>query len=261
MYIIFFIVSLAASTAGAICGVGGGVFIKPLLDSLGILDVASTNFLSSFTVLSMAVYSVSSTCVKKDLGINMHISLFLAFGAVLGGIAGDFLFQRVWNSALDKNTVGVIQAICLIALTAGTLIYIANMEKIKTRQIENKIVICLLGLTMGVMSSFLGIGGGPINLVVLYYFFSMDTKIAAVNSLLVIMLSQAANLISTLVTKTAPSISGWLVALMIVGGIAGGIIGRKTCGKITSQAVKKLFVGLLVIIIATNIYNMIRFSL
>ncbi|MEI3183290.1 MAG: sulfite exporter TauE/SafE family protein [Lachnospiraceae bacterium] len=39
------------------------------------------------------------------------------------------------------------------------------------------------------MSSFLGIGGGPINLVVLLYFFSMDTKAAAQNSLYIILFS------------------------------------------------------------------------
>ena len=36
---------------------------------------------------------------------------------------------------------------------------------------------------LGIISSFLGIGGGPINLVVLFFFFSMPTKIAAENSL------------------------------------------------------------------------------
>ena len=46
-----------------------------------------------------------------------------------------------------------------------------------------------MSITLGILSSFLGIGGGPINLVVLFFFFSMDTKTAAQNSLYTILFS------------------------------------------------------------------------
>lgn len=36
-YVIFFAVSILASVVGAICGVGGGVFMKPALDAVGVL--------------------------------------------------------------------------------------------------------------------------------------------------------------------------------------------------------------------------------
>ena len=54
------------------------------------------------------------------------------------------------------------------------------------------------------MSSFLGIGGGPINLVVLFYFFSMETKTAAQNSLYIILFSQITSLLTTLITHSVP---------------------------------------------------------
>ena len=38
------IVCFFASVIGAICGIGGGVIIKPLLDSVGILDVTAIRF-------------------------------------------------------------------------------------------------------------------------------------------------------------------------------------------------------------------------
>ena len=47
-------VCLAASTVGGICGVGGGVVIKPLLDAAGIMSVSTLSFLSGLTVLAMA---------------------------------------------------------------------------------------------------------------------------------------------------------------------------------------------------------------
>lgn len=50
--ILFFCVSFFASIAGAICGIGGGVIIKPVLDMLGLASVATISFLSGCTVLS-----------------------------------------------------------------------------------------------------------------------------------------------------------------------------------------------------------------
>lgn len=58
MTIIYFAISLLASIVGAICGVGGGIIIKPALDAMGTLDVSAINFLSACTVLSMSVVSV-----------------------------------------------------------------------------------------------------------------------------------------------------------------------------------------------------------
>ena len=52
---IFLIAAIAffASTIGAICGIGGGVIIKPVMDAFGVMDVSVINFLSGCTVLSI----------------------------------------------------------------------------------------------------------------------------------------------------------------------------------------------------------------
>ena len=50
MLVIFFIVSFLSSTIGAICGIGGGIIIKPVLDSLNVLEVSKVSLLSSCTV-------------------------------------------------------------------------------------------------------------------------------------------------------------------------------------------------------------------
>ena len=137
----------------------------------------------------------------------------------------------------------------------GTLIYTVNKGKIKTRNVSSISVCLLIGLILGMMSSFLGIGGGPINLVVLYYFFSMETKIAAANSLYIILFSQITSLVTTLVTKTVPEFAFVSLAVMVAGGILGGIVGRSVNKKIDSKAVDKLFICLMVIIIGISLWN------
>ena len=58
MVLVFFVVSILSCTVGSICGIGGGVIIKPVLDATGIMGVSSISFLSGCTVLAMSVVSV-----------------------------------------------------------------------------------------------------------------------------------------------------------------------------------------------------------
>lgn len=259
MEILFFVISFLASVIGVICGIGGGVVIKPVLDASGILSVSAISFLSGCTVLSMSCYSVIRSKLNKEAVIDMSISTYLGIGAVVGGIVGKQAFQIVKGMFENQDTVGAVQAIVLAVITIGTLIYTIFKKKIKTHHLTSKIVCLLIGLLLGIMSSFLGIGGGPINLVVLYYFFSMETKVAAQNSIYIICLSQIASLIMTIVTGTVPDVSPALLVGMIVCGILGSMVGRKINSQISSQVVDKLFMGLMCVIILICCYNMYQF--
>lgn len=255
MNIIFFVISFLASIIGAICGIGGGVIIKPVLDAFGSLGISTINFLSCCTVLSMTCYSVIMSKLKHETLIDMSISTFLGLGAAVGGMIGKNLFQYIKDMYENVNMVGVIQSIILFVITLGTLIYIINKNHIHTYQTKNKISCVLIGLFLGAMSSFLGIGGGPINLVVLYFFFSMSTKVAAQNSLYIILISQLFSLAASIVTKTIPDFSYSLLVGMMISGILGGIVGRMINKKIATQIVDKLFIGLMGIIIVICLYN------
>jgi len=153
-----------------------------------------------------------------------------------------------------------VQAVCLMLVTFGTLIYTILKQRIKTKQVEYAGAKVLIGTILGVMSSFLGIGGGPINLVVLFYFFSMGTKEAAENSLYIIFFSQVASLISTIVTGSVPEFEFFVLLLMVVGGISGGICGRTFNKKIQDNVVDRLFIGLMIAMILINIYNIYQFT-
>ncbi|MBQ8782291.1 MAG: sulfite exporter TauE/SafE family protein [Clostridia bacterium] len=256
--IAFLLVSFLASVIGAICGIGGGVIIKPVLDMLALESVAAINFLSGCTVLSMSSYSVGKSLVKKEKAVNMATGTPLAVGAALGGILGKELFSFVKDSVSSPENLSAIQAVALGIITVGTLIYTVNKSKIHTHNVKNKAACVLIGVALGVMSSFLGIGGGPINLVVLYFFFSMDTKTAASNSLYIIFFSQLANLIASLVTGSVPEFNTFALILMICGGIGGGIAGRALNKKINNSTVEKLFIGLMSVIILICVYNAVK---
>lgn len=259
MYIIFFLVSFLASIAGAICGIGGGIIIKPVMDAFGILDVSLINFLSGCTVLSMSAYSVAKAKIAKDSIINMKTGTPLAIGAAVGGLVGKELFTYVSSLFETPNTAGAVQAAILMVITLGTLLYTLNKNKIKTYHITNIVICFFIGMILGICSSFLGIGGGPINLVVLYFFFTMKTKEAAQNSLYIILFSQTTSLVRTLFTTDLTSISLILIIGMIISGILGGIYGRNINKKIEEHHVDKLFIILMIIIILINIFNIFKY--
>lgn len=259
LYLIFLVVSFGASVVGAICGIGGGVLIKPILDTFGVLSVASISFLSGCTVLSMSCYSVLKARLSKESLVDLKTGTPLAIGAAIGGVTGKMMFQYLSDMFTNKDQVGAIQAVCLLIITLGTMIYTLKKDQIKTLHVQNPLVCIAIGLVLGICSSFLGIGGGPINLVVLFYFFSMDTKTAAQNSLYIILFSQITSLVNTLITHTVPEFEVGLLILMVGGGILGGAAGRIVNKRMDVNMVNKLFIGLMAVIMLICAYNIYQF--
>ena len=252
---LFALVGFFASVAGAICGIGGGVIMKPALDLFGWASVSTISFLSGCTVLAMSCYSVIKCMLAKEQSVNLKTATPLAFGAAVGGVLGKQMFSAVKNSLPNPDMVGGVQAACLLVITLLTLLYTLNKEKISTLQVTSLVACGTIGVLLGIMSSFLGIGGGPINLVVLYFFFGMDTKTAAANSLYIILFSQATSFATTLITRTVPQFTAITLVLMVFSGILGGAAGRIVNKQMDNQRVEKLFVGLMGLIILASAYN------
>ena len=258
---VFLIVSLGASVIGAICGIGGGIIIKPVLDVFGLASVSTVSFLSSCTVLSMSCYSVGKAMWHGEQEISVRTSTPLAIGAAIGGVIGQRAFTLIKGLFSQPNTVGAVQAVCLFVITLGTLVYSLKKESIAAHHVTSPILCTAIGLALGIMSSFLGIGGGPINLVVLRHFFSMKTKTAAQNSLYIILFSQLANMFTLILSATVPAFSWLSLGLMVAGGLGGGMIGRKLHEIMNSHTIDHLFIGLMIVIMLICIWNTYRYAI
>ncbi len=254
MEIVFsFLICLLATTIGGISGVGGGVIIKPVLDAVSGMPVATVSFLSGCTVLAMTVTSMLRSR-GGEVKVEPRRGTLLAIGAAAGGIVGKELFELV--RAAGGISVSIAQQVMMIALTLGVLIYTLNRSRIVTRDVKNPAACVVIGLVLGLLSAFLGIGGGPINLAVLYYFFSMDTKTAALNSLYIILFSQSASFLSTVLRGTVPEFQWPVLIVMVIGGILGGTLGRGISKKLSNSGVDRLFFWLLLAITAISCYNL-----
>jgi uncharacterized membrane protein YfcA len=254
-YIIILSISLLASIIGVICGIGGGIIVKPILDSLGIMSVDTVNFLSGCMVMSMSGYSLISSFVKKTLKVELRTGVLISIGAVAGGILGKKLLELLMLAVSDSYLVGAVQAFLLFWLTFLILIYALNKPKVVTYRITNAFVCALAGLCLGLLSSFLGIGGGPFNLLLLSFLFSMQPKDAAQNSIFIIFFAQISNLGVTIAGQRVPVFSMGILTGMVIVSIIGAMIGRRVNKAISEHTVNKLFCGLNILIMLICIYN------
>lgn len=251
----YFLICVMATTIGGISGVGGGVIIKPILDALSGMPVATISFLSGCTVLAMTITSMlrsrgDSVKVEKVRGT------LLALGSAAGGILGKALFE--WVRMAGGSTVNAAQQVMMILLTLGVLVYTVNRPRIPSLNVQNPVACVCIGLVLGLLSAFLGIGGGPINLAMLYFFFSMDSKTAALNSLYIILFSQSASFLTTILSGSVPEF-GWPILLaMVIGGIFGGTMGRSISKRLDNRGIDRLFFFLLLAITAISCYNLVK---
>ena len=266
--IIFFVTALIPCLIGAMSGIGGGIIIKPVLDMIAnssfsgkILDSAQLgareiNFLSGCTVLAMSAVSLLRSR-KNGIRIEGQRGLALAAGAAAGGIAGKTVFTYA-VAAVDKNLVGAIQSSILILMTICVIIYILKKETIEKKDLRHWPLGAILGLGLGLLSAFLGIGGGPINIMAISFFLSMDTKTSALHSLLVIFLSQLASFILTLAEGIPPVPAAALIA-MITGGVTGALAGSNIVRLLRNEEVDRLFNILMMAVTALSAFNLVKF--
>ena len=242
----YLLVSFLASVAGAICGIGGGVIIKPVLDVCGLASVSTISFLSGCTVLAMAAASLLKS---RGNGVKLPIKTTtpLAVGAAAGGLLGKELFQ-------------LVQSGLLLLTTALVWLYTRKKDQLPSYRLKGLPVCALAGLVLGVASAFLGIGGGPLNVAMLFLFFSMDARQAAKNSIFIILFSQSASLASALCQQNVPPFSWLHLLLMSAGGIGGALLGAAFSKKMDNKAVERLLLGLMLVIIGINLYNTAVFA-
>lgn len=257
MIFIIFGISIISSIIGALCGIGGGVIIKPVLDAFGYMSIPTTSFLSGCTVLSMTAYSVFRELKTGGAGLDIRHILPISIGAAIGGVTGKTIFHYiVFNQPLTM--IGITQSGVLAILIAGTIWYSSSEHTIQTLRLENGTARILAGLMLGLVSAFLGIGGGPFNLVVLSFFFSTKNKEAVISSLFIILVAQTSSLLLQASSNSIPDFSWGILAVMVLGGVLGAIIGRRISEQVSAEFAKRCFRLINWVILLLCLWNIVQ---
>ena len=248
MFILYGLIVLAATTIGAVFGIGGGIIIKPVLEAASGEPLVLINALSGVTVLSMAAFSTLRYI--RD-GQKPNSDLFsLALGSVAGGFLGKYLFDIFIRQMPEKNAKAIQYAILIMIF-----IIITQKKWFPQLNIKNTPMFVSSGIVLGAISSFLGIGGGPLNIPAISMLMGVDSKRAAVYSIFVILCSQAASLGVSLASNGYAGLNMTPLFAMIPASIAGGFIGPFIHRKMRAESFEKYFNLLLWLLIALNVYN------
>lgn len=256
MFIVYFLTAFLATVIGSMVGLGGGVIIKPVLDSLGHFDVSTIGVLSSFTVFAMAIVSVAKQ-TRNKISMDLKQTGVLATGAVVGGIVGQNILGIIIQSVSSSGTVKIAQNAILAILSLFVIYYMSNKDKFKQYQIHNVVGVASVGVVLGALASFLGIGGGPINIALLTIFFSMEAKQATLNSIFIILFSQASTLVTIGLDPGFGVYDLSMLWVMIPGGIIGGFMGSHFNKKFSNEKIVKVFNLVVILVILLNIWNII----
>jgi uncharacterized protein len=194
---IVFVSGVAAGGTGAALGLGGGVFLVPLLHLALGFSLRTAAAISLVTVIATSS-SVSAARTGTQL-INLRLGMVLEVATVAGSLLGGFTAYLFSESVLQR-LFGVVTVLAGIAVLGrlnrrnvvvdasadpgrlGGRFYEAESGGTVTYRIKRLPVALLASFAAGNVSSLLGIGGGIIKVPALNAWCGMPVRAAAATS-------------------------------------------------------------------------------
>lgn len=251
-FIAFFVGIVAA-----MAGIGGGVFMVPILTLFFGFEPAH----ASGTSIAVIVFtSLSSTLrYSKQRRIDYLLGILLAFTTIPGAFLGSYLTKIV-----DKQILGLIFAFFLLLVAFRSLSGSKKPgKKVSTGKVKggmrrriidlygvtfnysiNVWLIPILGLLAGFSSGLLGVGGGSVLVPAMNLALGVPIHIAVATSMFIMIFTSTSGVLTHL----------WLqhvhleyVGLLVLGVIFGAQIGAHYARSVSAENLRRLFGVVLII--------------
>lgn len=254
MEYIYGITVLLATTLGAIAGIGGGVIIKPVFDIFKFHDTATISFYSSLIVLSMSTISIFKL-IKKGVKFQRNIISYISLGSIIGGIFGENLLNTYISSMAFSKDLSYLQNELLLISLILILLYSIFNSKFRTFKIRSNISIFTIGFILGIISIFLGIGGGPLNILLLTLFFSYDQRESACYSIGIIFFAQISKLLTIILRGDICKYEISILPILCILAVIGGYVGTHLNRSLKLSSIKKIYISTLIglVLVCINI--------
>jgi uncharacterized protein len=251
---------VATGLIGALLGLGGGVFLVPLLTLALGLPIRSAIAASLISVIATA--SAAATVNLKRGVVNMRLGMVLEVATTLGGLLGGLTSALLSQQQLFAVFGATLAVMALaMALRSGTRNLVADTSQdhgvLGGRMEENGItyVYSVRRLPVGLGASFvagaisglLGIGGGIIKVPVLSTFCAIPIRVAASTSTFMIGVTAAA---SAFVYYGRGSVDLHLSAAVALGTLPGSLAGAHLSERMHARSLKILMAAVLLLVAA-----------
>lgn len=248
LFILGLVLSAAIGLSLGLIGGGGSILTVPILVYL--LGVAPHEAVT----MSLAVVGATSL-----FGSFLHYrknNLDLRGGAVFGGagVVGAFLGAPLTTLVSPEMLLLLFGLLMLVV--ASVMIAKRGSADVETHA-AHPVQAVLAGLGVGVLTGFLGVGGGFLIVPALVFFGGLDMRKAVGTSLFVIFLNCVAGLAAHLGRGFDLGLTATVMALAVGGAIVGTLIS----GKMPAQRLQTVFailvLGVGVVVVFKNYTSII----
>lgn len=253
------LVGLLAGVVGSLFGIGGGIFIVPILTIVYHLDASTAIPVSLVAIVATSVggtvFYLDKKVTNVRLGILFEITTALGavIGALMAGFAQEWILLGLFSVVLVLSSVKMIldkkkETICnpdgehsYVDLKTGET-YRYDVKNVKSG---------MCGFVLaGILSSMTGVGGGVIKVPIMNLHMNIPIKAATATSNYMVGITAFSGAIMYFIAGT---VDLEIAAFVAIGTFAGAMIGSKLSGKIDTQSLKKYFAILILAIAALTV--------
>ena len=253
-------------------GVGGGFLTTPLLIFYGIPPtVAAASAASQVTGASVSGVFAHT----RRGGVDYHMGAVLVAGGVLGTGIGSVLFGILQRLGQIDTVINLLYVTLLGSI--GTLMAVESLQTMKaSRSGEDRparkrrhhplvaslplrwrfyrsglyispLAPLLLGMTTGILTMLMGIGGGFVLVPAMLYILGMSANVVVGTSLFqILFVTMATTMMHALTSKAVDIV---LALLLLIGSVSGAQIGSQLAQK-AQPVVLRLVLAVIVLLVA-----------
>jgi len=262
-FLLVFLASIAAGFIGSLVGLGGGVFIVPLL-TLG-FGLPFEAAVGASIVSVIATSSGAAAAYIKDHITNLRVGMFLEIATTIGAVTGAY-FATIASTGVLFVLFGVILIISSLPLIRkigeelpqhvasdrwARLLSLPSSypDAGLQRVIHYEVTRVPLGFGLmyiaGALSGLLGIGSGTFKVLAMDSAMRLPMKVSSTTSNFMIGVTAAA---SAGIYFERGDIHPMIAAPVALGVLAGASIGARALVKLSNSTIRKIFVPLILLV-------------
>jgi uncharacterized protein len=254
--LLLWVACLGVGVLGGFLGVGGGVFLVPLLVVLADLRPVEAVAVSLFCVIGTSAGAVSRSLPGGEA--NLSLALLLEPPLLIGAVAASLVAHRVADRGLllafAMLLLGVGVQVARSTLKGATqapptpggsapswLSGVSSGVPYTPRRLP---LVALLMVVAGMASGLFGIGGGALAVPVLAFAGRVPLKAAAATTTVSLMVTASA---AAMVHESAGGVPAGIVATALLGVLPGGLLGARLQTRVAERMLRLVFAALAVV--------------
>ena len=256
-----------AGSLGAMLGIGGGVFLIPLLNvGLG-LPLKTASGISLMTVIATSNVVAASSASRRV--VNLRLGMLLQVAAVAGGLSGALMVEGLETRTLYvvfATVTAVIAVVMLSRLDRRNVILDSSIDAgalggrfyedesgrevvYRVRRLPTALGVSAAG---GVISGLLGIGGGILQVPALNAWCGVPMRAAAATTAAMIGITALG---SAPIYYARGHVTASLAAAAVLGVLAGSRLGMWYAGRARAKGLKLMMAIVLAVVAAIYFYR------